>query len=148
MPRCVEVSKARTWARQIQNNRRCLLDMLAIPQRLSNGKDQRQAEFLLPKRSKEVDLCVRRIRDREDVKFVVGHPCLICGRRPADPHHLRFAQSRALGRKVSDDFTVPLCRGHHREIHRCGDEAAWWAKVGVEPLGAANALWRQTHPLT
>ena len=89
----------------------------------------------------------RRIRDREHVKFVAGHPCLICGRRPADPHHLRFAQSRALGRKVSDEFTVPLCRGHHREVHRYGDEAAWWAKVGVEPLGVANALWRETHPV-
>ena len=90
----------------------------------------------------------RRVRDREHVKFVAGHPCLICGRRPADPHHLRFAQSRALGRKVSDEFTVPLCRGHHREVHRCGDEGAWWAKVGVDPLGVANALWRDTHPLT
>jgi hypothetical protein len=90
----------------------------------------------------------RRVRDREHVKFVAGHPCLICGRRPSDPHHLRFAQSRALGRRVSDEFTVPLCRGHHREVHRYGDEAAWWAKVGVEPLGVANALWRETHPLT
>jgi hypothetical protein len=90
----------------------------------------------------------RRARDREHVKFVAGHPCLICGRHPADPHHLRFAQSRALGRKVSDEFTVPLCRGHHRELHRCGDEAAWWAKVGVEPLGVAHSLWRETHPLT
>ena len=90
---------------------------------------------------------LRRVRDREHVKFVARHPCLICGRRPTDPHHLRFAQSRALGRKVSDEFTVPLCRGHHREVHRCGDEAAWWAKVGVEPLGVATALWRETHPL-
>ena len=90
----------------------------------------------------------RRARDREHVKFVAEHPCLICGRHPADPHHLRFAQSRALGRKVSDEFTVPLCRGHHREVHRCGDEAAWWVKIGVEPLGVANALWRETHPLT
>ena len=89
----------------------------------------------------------RRVRDREHVKFVAGHPCLICGRRPADPHHLRFAQSRALGRRVSDEFTVPLCRGHHREVHRYGDEAAWWAKLGVDPLGVANALWRDTHPV-
>ena len=88
----------------------------------------------------------RRVRDREHLKFIAGHPCLICGRNPADPHHLRFAQNRALGR--SDEFTVPLCRGHHREVHRCGDEAAWWAKVGVDPLGVANALWRETHPLT
>jgi ERF superfamily len=90
----------------------------------------------------------RRNRDREHVKFVAGHPCLICGRRPADSHHLRFAQSRALGRKVSDEFTVPLCRGHHREVHRCGDEAGWWAKVGIDALGVANALWRESHPLT
>jgi hypothetical protein len=77
----------------------------------------------------------RRIRDRDHMKFVAGHPCLICGRRPADPHHLRFAQSRALGRKVSDEFTVPLCRGHHREIHRYGDEAAWWAKSALSHSG-------------
>jgi hypothetical protein len=72
---------------------------------------------------------------------------LICGRRPADPHHLRFTQQRALGRKVSDEFTVPLCRGHHREVHRCGDEAAWWKNAGVDPTIAAQALWRATHPL-
>jgi hypothetical protein len=89
----------------------------------------------------------RRVRDKEHRKFVAGRPCLICGRHPADPHHLRFAQSRALGRRVSDEFTVRLCRGHHREVHRYGDEAAWWAKAGVEPLRAANALWRETHPL-
>ena len=47
----------------------------------------------------------------------------------------------------SVDDLVPLCRGHHREVHRCGDEAAWWAKVGIEPLGVANALWRESHPL-
>ena len=74
-------------------------------------------------------------------------PCLICGRRPADAHHLRFAQHRALGRKVSDEFTVPLCRGHHREVHRCGDEAAWWKNAGVDPTITARALWLETHPL-
>ena len=63
---------------------------------------------------------LRRIRDREHVKTVAKQPCLVCGRRPADAHHLRFAQSSALGRKVSDEFTVPLCRGHHREVHRWG----------------------------
>jgi ERF superfamily len=89
----------------------------------------------------------RRMRDREHVKTVAKQPCLICGRRPTDAHHLRFAQSRALGRKVSDEFTIPLCRGHHREVHRCGDEAAWWNKIGVDPSAAARALWLKTHPL-
>jgi hypothetical protein len=89
----------------------------------------------------------RRIRDRDHVKFVARHPCLICGRQPSDAHHLRFAQSRALGRKVSDEFTVPLCRGHHREVHRHGDEATWWNAIGVDPIVAARALWLETHPL-
>ncbi len=89
----------------------------------------------------------RRIRDRDHIRYVIKQPCLICGRRPSDPHHLRFAQSRALGRKVSDEFTVPLCRAHHREVHRCGDEGLWWGKTGIDPLAAARALWLQTHPL-
>ena len=89
----------------------------------------------------------RRIRDRDHVKLVAKQPCLICGRRPADAHHLRFAQSRTLGRKVSDEFTVPLCRGHHRELHRCGDEAAWWEKAGIDPTVPARVLWLQSHPL-
>ncbi len=88
----------------------------------------------------------RRIRDRDHVRFVAQQACLICGRKPSDAHHLRFAQSRALGRKVSDEFTVPLCRGHHRELHRHGDEAAWWNKAAVDPLLYARTLWRITHP--
>jgi hypothetical protein len=87
----------------------------------------------------------RRIRDRDHVRYVAKQPCLICGRRPSDPHHLRFAQNRALGRKVSDEFVVPLCRGHHREVHRCGDETVWWGKVGVNPMVAARTLWVETH---
>jgi hypothetical protein len=89
----------------------------------------------------------RRVRDREHVKSVAKRPCLVCGRRPADAHHLRFAQLPALGRKVSDEFTVPLCRGHHREVHHSGDEAAWWEKAGIDPTLTARALWLQTHPL-
>jgi hypothetical protein len=89
----------------------------------------------------------RRIRDREHVKSVAKQPCLICGRRPADAHHLRFAQPPTLGRKASDEFTVPLCRGHHREVHRCGDEAAWWNKTGIDATAAARVLWLKTHPL-
>ena len=89
----------------------------------------------------------RRVRDRDHVRYVATQACLVCGRLHCDAHHLRFAQSRALGRKVSDEFTVPLCRGHHREVHRYGDEAAWWNKVGIDPTAAARALWLTSHPL-
>jgi hypothetical protein len=90
----------------------------------------------------------RRVRDRDHVRYVATHPCLVCGRQPCDAHHLRFAQSRALGRKVSDEFTVPMCRGHHHEVHRHGDEGAWWQKVGIDPLPQARALWIETHPVS
>jgi len=87
----------------------------------------------------------RRHRDRDHLKFVTLQPCLLCGRRPSDAHHLRFAQSAALGRRVSDEFTVPLCRLHHRALHRRGDEAAWWAEQQVEPLPVAQKLWSQSR---
>ena len=89
----------------------------------------------------------RRIRDRDHIRHVIKQPCLLCGRRPSDPHHLRFAQSSVLGRKVSDEFTVPVCRAHHREIHRCGDEESWWRNTRIDALAAARALWLETHPL-
>ncbi len=89
----------------------------------------------------------RRDRDRDHLKYVAQQACLVCGRTPSDAHHLRFTQSPALGRKVSDEFTVPLCRGHHREIHRYGDEAAWWSNARIDPAPAARALWLKTHPL-
>jgi hypothetical protein len=118
-----------------------------------NELEDRPAKRREKRRPKVIDKSVltipapRRIRDREHVKSVAKQACLICGRRPADAHHLRFAQPLALGRKVSDEFTVPLCRGHHREIHRCGDEATWWEKAGIDPTVPARALWLKTHPL-
>jgi hypothetical protein len=89
----------------------------------------------------------RRLRDKTHIQFVSKQPCLICGRRPSDPHHLRFAQHPALGRKVSDEFTVPLCRSHHRELHRSGDEVSWWDRVRIDALVMARKLWTQTHPV-
>ena len=86
-----------------------------------------------------------RLRDKEHCKYVATQPCAICGRTPAEAHHLRFAQPRALGRKVSDEYTVPVCRLHHRELHRYGDEASWWAGVGVDPLPIAVELWTRTR---
>jgi hypothetical protein len=86
-----------------------------------------------------------RLRDKEHLKFVAKQACLVCGREPSDAHHLRFAQPRALGRKVSDEFTVPVCRLHHRDLHQQGDEAAWWTGLKIDPVPIAFALWRSTH---
>ena len=63
---------------------------------------------------------------------------------PADAHHLRFAQPSALGRKVSDEFTVPLCRDHHHQLHHHGNEMAWWANLQIDAIKAAQELWAET----
>ena len=88
----------------------------------------------------------KRLRDKAHLKFVATQPCVICARQPSDPHHLRFAQPRAIGLKVSDEFTVSLCRGHHRELHRAGNEVTWWKDRRIDPLEVARNLWEQTHP--
>jgi ERF superfamily len=86
-----------------------------------------------------------RVRDKEHRKFVSRQACLVCGRTPSDPHHLTFMQPRALGHRVSDEFTVPVCRIHHRELHRQGDELAWWGKFSIDPLPVAVRLWQHTR---
>jgi hypothetical protein len=86
-----------------------------------------------------------RHRDKDHRKFVFRQACLVCGRVPSDPHHLTFTQPRALGRRVSDEFLVPVCRVHHRELHRSGNEAAWWRKLNIDPVPVAIGLWQRTH---
>jgi len=87
----------------------------------------------------------RRHRDKAHLKFVASQPCLVCGRSPADAHHLRFTQARAMGRKVSDEFTVPLCRSHHRDNHRFGDEVTWWERRAIDPVATSRMLWVSTR---
>jgi hypothetical protein len=85
-----------------------------------------------------------RKRNKTHLGFVAAQPCLICRRSPCDAHHLKFAQPRSLGRKVSDEFTVPLCREHHQQLHRYGNEAGWWANVQIAPIEVAKQLWEAT----
>ena len=79
---------------------------------------------------------------KEHLRFVARQPCLICGRKPSQAHHVRYAQQRGLGLKVSDEFAVPLCATHHSENHRTGDERRWWEEKKIDPLTVAQDLWR------
>lgn len=104
-----------------------------IPAAVATGEPQAQS-LAIPKE--------KRLRDKDHLAFVASQPCLVCGRNPAQAHHLRFAQPRAMAMKVSDEFTVPLCNIHHDALHRAGDERAWWARHGIlDPLQFARRLW-------
>ena len=52
---------------------------------------------------------------------------------PSDARSVTSSPSRCVG-------------GHHREVHRYGDEANWWRKAGIDPMAAARALWLETYP--
>ncbi len=109
------------------------------------------AKAAAPDQAKGIDKSVltvaapRRYRNREHLRYVAQQACLICARKPSDPHHLGFTQPRALGRKVSDEFAVPLCRGHHHAVHRSRDERAWWRQAGIDPIKVARRLWKETR---
>jgi hypothetical protein len=104
-----------------------------------------------PSQAKGIDKSIltvaapRRYRNRGHLRYVAQQACLLCGRKPSDPHHLGFTQPRALGRKVSDEFAVPLCRGHHRAVHRSRNERAWWRQAGIDPIKVASRLWKATR---
>ena len=104
---------------------------------LPRGKPNRETVSVISKPVRE--------RDRHHLKFVASQPCVICGRIPSDAHHIKFAELPAMGRKVSDKYTVPVCRIHHRDLHRRGNERVWWTDRGIDPLEIASVLWAQTH---
>jgi len=87
----------------------------------------------------------KRLRDPSHLQFIATQPCLVCGRSPAHAHHLRFAQPRAMGSKVSDEWTVPLCPIHHRSLHDVGVEEEWWQAKGIDAKAEAERLWQQRH---
>jgi Rad52/22 family double-strand break repair protein len=86
----------------------------------------------------------KRHRSKEHLRYVAEQPCVICGRSPSHAHHVRFAQSKGLALKVSDEFTVPLCAIHHSENHSTGDERKWWQKHKIDPLAIARRLWEDS----
>ncbi|MCK1341526.1 DUF968 domain-containing protein [Bradyrhizobium sp. 38] len=111
------------------------LPQAAIPNpSLGGSSDQREAGLAFPKEPP-------RKRSKAHLAFVRAQPCLVCKQAPSDAHHLKFAQPRTLGRKVSDEFTVPLCRSHHQALHRHGNEKAWWVDMQISPLPVASELW-------
>jgi hypothetical protein len=61
--------------------------------------------------------------------------------RPRPPYRARRLRSG----KASDEFAVPLCRVHHRSVHRAGDERAWWKGFGIDPIKVARKLWKHTR---
>jgi hypothetical protein len=117
----------------------------------SNQASQRTDEISSPANEMVVAFAKpARRRSKAHLVFVASQPCLVCEAKPCDAHHLKIARPRSLGRKVSDEFTVPLCRKHHQELHRHGNEANWWSNMQIAPISLAKQLWESSpvHEMT
>jgi hypothetical protein len=122
---------------------------IALVKRASNGGDRPvpKGNGAAPTKIDKSVLTIsepKRIRSKEHLRFVASQPCLICGRSPSHAHHVRYAQSRGLSLKVSDEFTVPVCSIHHHDIHTTGKEREWWQERSIDPLKVAAILWQQS----
>jgi DNA recombination protein Rad52 len=143
-------------ASQLVNHLKQCAIALVKPEIRDNGHaDGREARTVAPRPSNsprsKIDKSVltisepKRFRCKEHLRFVASRPCLICGRSPSHAHHVRYAQSKGLSLKVSDEFTVPLCAIHHHHIHATGKEREWWQERNIDPLFVASDLWRQSR---
>lgn len=88
-----------------------------------------------------------RIEDAAYLAYVRTLPCLVCGRGPSDPAHLRSSALRygkrqtGMGEKPDDKWALPLCRHDHDAQHRT-NELRWWASKGIpDPFAVAIALY-------
>jgi DNA recombination protein Rad52 len=131
----------------VSHLRACAVDLVkratngsAHPHPKGNGAVQPKIDKSVPTISEP-----RRVRSKEHLRFVASQPCLICGRTPSHAHHIRYAQTRGISLKVSDEFTVPLCAIHHHQIHTTGKEREWWEERNMDPLKVAMSLWQHSR---
>lgn len=76
-------------------------------------------------------------RSKKHLSFVRARECVFCPRPAAEAHHaFRNAGGGGMGIKPCDFLTVPLCREHHRELHKRG-------RVGEHtPLETETLMWK------
>jgi len=135
-----DASRAGLAQNLVQHLKACAISLVGAGNR-ADPNDTNEARRLKIDKSVLTISEPKRHRSKEHLRFVARQPCLICGRTPSHAHHVRFAQSRGLGLKVSDEFTVPLCAIHHNQNHQTGDEKQWWEDRKLDPLPVAQNLW-------
>lgn len=86
----------------------------------------------------------QRVRDKKYLAHVRQLPCLAC-RTPwcGDAHHVTYAEPNAMGKKVGDNWVVPLCRSCHTMLHMKGDEKKYWEIVDRNPIQWAERFWKE-----
>lgn len=89
-----------------------------------------------------------RIHDEKHLRFIRGLPCICClNDIESQAAHIRYSDAAAgkvnagVGAKPDDKWTLPLCQACHTAQHNMGDERAFWALAGIDPLALAAKLY-------
>jgi hypothetical protein len=54
-----------------------------------------------------------------------------------------LGHGRGLGTKNGDDYTIPLCRAHHDQLHGFGDEKLFLDMHGLDPVKILDDINRR-----
>ena len=84
------------------------------------------------------------MKSKNHLKNVASKPCMICGSREVQAHHLLRASPRGMAKKTGDEWAVPLCFIHHEALHLNGDEIEFFEIHGWEyeqVKNLAKELW-------
>lgn len=82
---------------------------------------------MLPRRIPKPAKRASRWRSQAHCNFVRSHGCCVegCTGRPIEVAHVRNGSGAGMGQRPDDFRTVSLCRDHHAEQHRVGEETFW-----------------------
>lgn len=61
---------------------------------------------------------VKKIRDKNHLKFIRSLPCIKCFQAPSQAAHIRLNGGAGIGQKPCDSKTIPLCAMHHFQQHQ------------------------------
>lgn len=80
---------------------------------------------MLPRRIPKPKRRSERWRSQAHCNFVRQHECCVpgCVERPIEVAHVRRGSDGGMGKKPSDWNTLSLCRDHHAEQHRLGEQS-------------------------
>lgn len=103
---------------------------------------QRRSRGNLSPRGRRYKRLVKEGKRESDLWVAVkAMPCLVCGRAPADPHHVK-PTGKGYHDRLEDGTgnLVPLCRTHHDEYH--DRQAEFEEKYDVNLEEAAASIGR------
>lgn len=84
------------------------------------------------------------LRDPRYLRAVAEMPCILTGRTPSEPAHIRYGIFVS-GQKPGDDRVLPLAPELHRLQHSIGEVLFWQTRITPEIIMEALLALAREH---